>query len=305
MAIGVLGASPISSVMTVGKNEFLSVLQNKPSRSFGDEPSRYYRPYVPKRGILIGKDALRDKVIDFSKGYQFQFNPETINDVKATLYETRPYPGLPYQDYIWSGGGERIISFKLFLDNTPQSHTPTFRPSAVGSHIAQSLDTGKKYGYDETGRATLQGERGYFGKGIVDEISSQVRSAASAVTGIVASKHPTSLSWVNTDNAYSKSRVNERGVLDDVEKIQSFLYPAPLTGETTPKFAEGGVVSMNQFRPPTVAVLSIGRLYLEGIVKSAPVEYTLFDADLTPLRANVDIEFAVHEFVELNRHSSL
>ena len=71
----------------------------------------------------------------WEKGYFFQFNPQTISDNKSTEYEVRPYAGLPYNDYNWSNGGERIISFQLFLDDTPQSHIATFRPDVLADQI--------------------------------------------------------------------------------------------------------------------------------------------------------------------------
>lgn len=297
---GVLGASPINSVAKAGLSEFLSILQPKPSKAFGNDPSRYYRPYVNTRGVLINKEFLKGETIDLTKGYQFQFNPATISDVKQTLYENRSYMGLHYQDYIWSGGGERTISFQLFLDDTPQSHTRSFRPSAIGGVEAATLGTQNKYTYDENGRLTGNGEKNYFGKGLVDELVSQGKTIASSVTSVVPSNKPSRFEWTET-GAYSHSRTRERGVLDDVELIQSFLYPAPLAGENTPRFSEGGIVSPNQFRPPATAVLSIGPLYLEGIIKSAPIDYQLFDVDLCPIRATIDIEFAVNEFEEITR----
>lgn len=296
--IEVLGQSPISSVATAGRSEFMSIFRNKPSKAFGEDPNRYPRPYTSTRGILINKELVDGvKTPDLKQGYQFQFNPQTITDVKSTLYETRQYAGLPYNDYIWGGGGERIISFQLFLDNTPQSKQRSFRPTAYGSKLAKEFKTeGTGYTFDEnTGKYTL--DKGYFGKGFVDELKSQAKSIKESV---IPSKGPSSFEYIDND-AYSTSRVDERGILPEVELIQSFLYPAPLTGETTPLFAEGGVVSMNQFRPPATVILAIGPLYLEGVVKSAPVTYTLFDQDLTPIRGTVDIEFAVFEFENIER----
>lgn len=259
--ITVLGQSPVSSVATAGRSEFMSIFKNKPSRAYGEDPNRYPRAYAPTRGILINKSLVEgERTPDLKRGYQFQFNPQTITDVKNTLYETRQYAGLSYNDYIWSGGGERIISFQLFLDNTPQSKQRSFRPTAYGSKLAKEFKT----------------------------------------DGVVPSKELTSFEYVDND-AYSTSRVDERGILPEVELIQSFLYPAPLTGEDTPLFAEGGVVSVNQFRPPATVILAIGPLYLEGVVKSAPVTYTLFDQDLTPIRGTIDIEFAVFEFEDIER----
>lgn len=296
--IEVLGQSPISSVATAGRSEFMSILRNKPSKAFGEDPNRYPRPYTSTRGILINKELVDGvKTPDLKQGYQFQFNPQTITDVKGTLYETRQYAGLPYNDYIWGGGGERIISFQLFLDNTPQSKQRSFRPTAYGSKLAKEFKTeGTGYTFDgNTGKYTL--DSGYFGKGFVDELKSVGKSIKESV---VPSKGPSSFEYIDND-AYSTSRVDERGILPEVELIQSFLYPAPLTGEATPLFAEGGVVSMNQFRPPATVILAIGPLYLEGVVKSAPVTYTLFDQDLTPIRGTVDIEFAVFEFENIER----
>ena len=296
--IEVLGSSPINSVATAGRSEFMSIFRNKVSKAFGEDPNRYPRPYTSTRGVLINKEYVDGvKTPDLKQGYQFQFNPQTINDVKNTLYETRQYAGMPYNDYIWSGGGERIISFQLFLDNTPQSKQRSFRPTAYGSKLAKEFKTeGTGYTFDEnTGKYTL--DKSYFGKGVVDELKSVGKSIKERV---VPSKGPSSFEYIDND-AFSTSRVDERGILPEVEKIRSFLYPAPLTGETTPLFAEGGVVSMNQFRPPATVILAVGPLYLEGVVKSAPVQYILFDQDLTPIRGTVDIEFAVFEFENIER----
>lgn len=293
--IGVLGQSPISSVTKAGMSEFTSLLRPKPSTAYGNDPSSSYRPYVSTRGVLINKDFLKGRVVDLSKGYQFQFNPATISDVKEAVYENRGYAGLPYLDYIWGGGGTRTISFQLFLDDTPQSHTISFRPSARGDKEAATIKPESNYTYDENGRlSNIEG----IGNGRFDlkRVATEEFKSAYAKP----SPGPDKFKWVE-NGAYSHSRTKERGVLDDVELIQSFLYPAPLVGESTPKFAEGGMVTTSQFRPPATAVLCIGPLYLEGVVKSAPVEYTLFDSDLTPLRANINVEFAVFEFAEVIR----
>lgn len=295
--IETLGQSPISSVGTAGRSAFMSIFRNKTSNAFGEEPSRYLRPYTSTRGILINKEFTRSKPVDLTKGYQFQFNPQTISDVKETLYELRSYAGLPYNDYVWGGGGERIISFQLFLDNTPQSKIPAFRPTAYGSKLAKEIQVdGKGFTYDEHGRITGTGEKSYFGKEFVDELRSTGKSIANSFS---PSKGPSKFEYKG--EAYSTSRIDERGILPEIEKIQSFLYPAPLVGENTPLFAEGGVVNTTQFRPPATVILAIGPLYLEGVVKSAPVQYTLFDQDLTPIRGTVDIEFAVFEFETITR----
>lgn len=103
-------------------------------------------------------------------------------------------------------------------------------------------------------------------------------------------------------SAYSSTRVHERGILPEIEKLQSFTYPATVKGEDIPLFASGGVISQNQFRPPAVTIFSYGPMYYEGVVKNVDVEYTLFDADLTPLRATVNVEFAAFEFEDTTKN---
>lgn len=289
--IETLGQSPINSAVTAGRSEFTSIFRNKVSNSFAEDPNRYPRAYTTVRGVMINKEFLQSKTPDLLQGYYFQFNPQTIDDVKNTLYEVRQYSGLSYNDYIWGGGGERIISFQLFLDNTPQSKTVSFRPTSYGSKEANSIRTeGNGFAYDSEGRIKK-----------VLTPKTTLKETLSDYTGIsTPQKGPSSFEYVD-NGAFSKSRIDERGILPEVEKLQSFLYPAPLTGESTPLFAEGGIVSAMQFRPPATVILAVGPMYLEGVVKSAPVKYTLFDQDLTPLRATVDIEFAVFEFEEITR----
>ena len=227
---------------------FYSLFRSGTSNAFSGDTGRNHRGYTLTRGIIISSEDLKKSL--WEKGYFFQFNPQTISDNKATAYEVRPYAGLPYNDYNWSNGGERIISFQLFLDDTPQSHIASFRPDVLADQI------------DKT------------------------------------STNKNAFQWTSS-GAYSRTRAHERGVLDKVELLQSFLYPAPVDNEETPKFAQGGVVSMNQFRPPATLVFALGPIYLEGVLKSAPVNYTLFDSDLTPIRATVDVEIGVFEYQSL------
>lgn len=249
----------LNTAAIVGLGQFKSIFQRIQGGGWGN-PSRYPRGYSNTRGILIAREAIRRKELDFSEAYYFQFNPQQVSDVKEALYEIRPYGGLSYNDYIWNGGGERIISFQLFLDNTPQSKTSIFRPTAYNSQEANTIVPESK---NSDGSFEFVGE------------------------------------------AFSVSRVHERGILPEIEKIQSFLYPAKVGDERTPRFSEGGVISAIQFRPPDVVVLALGPIYLEGFIKSAPITYSLFDSDLTPLRATVDIEFAVTEYAEINREINL
>lgn len=227
------------------------------------------RSYSSTRGVLISDDELSKAKPDMKKAYYFQFNPSEIQDVKETIYEVRPYAGLSYNDFIWGGGGERNISFQLFLDNTPGSKTSFFRPKSYNSELANKPDT-----------------------------KSSVSIKSATLTDIKLNIPPR---FSYSGQAFSNTRVHKRGVLPEVELVQSFLYPAPMKEDNPqiPRFSEGGIVSFNQFRPPAIAVLSIGPIFLQGIVKSASVTYTLFDEDLTPIRATIDVEFSVFEYENL------
>lgn len=251
-----LGSTPLSTAVSAGHKAFTSIFRNKPSTAYSEDAYRYPRSYVREAGLLIAYDYVKDvgkgESPDFSKGYYFQFNPQTIQDTKSTIYETRSYAGFPYVDHIWSNGGERSVTFQLFLDDTP------------GSDVADLRE-----------RATIMASGGIM-----------------YTTG--------------EGTNFSATRRHPRGILDSVEKIQSFLYPAPLkntdgTDVATPQFASGGIVELTQFRAPEKAVVTIGALYYSGYVKAAPVTYELFDSDLTPIRGAIDLEFAVDEFKDINK----
>lgn len=282
--MGILGINPITTIKKAGMSAFTSLLTPSPSKAYAE--GRNPREYVTTRGILIAKSELEKSNPDLNAGYYFQFNPQTISDSKSTLYETRGYTGLAYNDYYWRGGGERTITFQLFLDNTPQSKTNMFRPTAYGSKLANELKQTKTSAV--TTKETIIG----------GEMASIVRGMDSYYNRKESNKYG---GLVLEGDAYSNTRIDERGILPEVEFLQSFLYPEPLLNEETPQFASGGVVTATQFRPPATVVFALGPLYLEGIVKEAPVQYTLFDKDLTPIRGTMDITLAVFEFENLSR----
>lgn len=283
--LSIIGSNPINSAKTWAMKSFVSLLRGKVSNAFSDSPR--LRGYVTTRGFLISKQELMkvDSEDLWKSGYMFQFNPSQIQDIKNTSYETRPYAGFPYVDYIWAGGGERVISFQLIVDDTPQSHTATFRPETFGSHRAQSIKTN----VSDSGKTNT----------VKKQISDDFKGAVS-VSGISLSKAPKNIEWDSTTGAYSITRIHERGTLDAVEKITQYLYPARGRKRNAtsmlpiPHFSTGGIIEVEQFRPPAIVVFSFGNnYYLEGVIKSANTTHTLFDADLTPIRSTIDIEFGV------------
>lgn len=270
--IEILGQSPINTAVKAGLDKFYSVFTRKPSAGVTGDLTHTPREYVPTRGLLIRKEDIQKASANLAQdGYYFQFNPDKVSDNKGTEWSTVPYPGLNYNDYAWGHGGERTITFQLFIDDTPGSHTAGFRPEAYGSSLAWELKT----------------------EGVTAGKQNVQDTDKNAV--------PTSpdLRWKQNRNAHSNTRMSERGVMDVVDKITQFLYPA-YRGNDRPKFASGGIVDDSQFTPPPTAVLVLGPRYFEGIVKAAPVEYLLFDADLTPIRATINVEFAAYEFADVH-----
>ena len=299
--LGILGSSPINTVKQAGISAFTSLLTPAPSRAYSE--GRNHREYVSTRGILIAKSKLTTNPNSIiGNGYYFQFNPQTIQDSKNTQYETRGYTGLAYSDYYWKGGGERVISFQLFMDNTPGSKTRMFRPTAYGSKLANEPASVKNFGYiGEDGSIVSQNVSGV---GRAESSRELFKGEVTSLKSTYVAPKPGPSGFDLHGDAFSNTRIDERGILPEVELIQSFLYPEPLNGEETPKFAEGGVVSSTQFRPPATVVFALGPIYLEGVIKAAPVTYTLFDKDLTPLRATMNIEIAVFEYENLTRQIS-
>lgn len=92
------------------------------------------------------------------------------------------------------------------------------------------------------------------------------------------------------------------GVVDDVQFLQSFLYPT-LSDAEAPRFLYGGAAPAEQFAAPPTAVFVYGNFYFEGLVKTVNPEYTLFDHRLIPRRCNVQVTFQVfeEEFVRPNQ----
>ena len=298
--IELLGQAAVNTAVKAGLDRFFSAFRSVPTRVVaGEMASTSPRSYVTTRGILLRREDVMKPAGNWDPNdwYYFQFNPDHVTDTKGTEYSIVPYPGLNYNDYAWSHGGERIITFQLFLDDTPQSHTAGFRPTAYGSHLASSpeIPGATDSSYKLTKESFFGRQADWAKNSLVDEWDTLKNEAMAQFDNIV--NRPPRWKWSQTD-AFSRTRMSERGVMDVVEKITQFLYPAYVSSDR-PRFASGGIVDNTQFRPPSTAILVMGPRYFEGIVKSAPVEYTLFDTDLTPIRATINIEFAAYEFAEI------
>lgn len=105
--------------------------------------------------------------------------------------------------------------------------------------------------------------------------------------------------WGNAGNE-SLAFTSPRGTLDNVELLNSFLYPRLKVNVSSPslpvpKFTSGGVVPEHQFIPPPTAIFCYGEYYLRGLVRDVSVTHELFNKDLVPVRSTCDVTFAVLE----------
>lgn len=108
------------------------------------------RKYIELRGLLVPKKTGRGvngNGYDDARKLLFQFNPAEIRVQKDTQYSYKGYAGLDYGDYVWAGGGEKTISFDLFLDATAGSYTSYFRKTSdTGIRTVSDVRTSRSRG---------------------------------------------------------------------------------------------------------------------------------------------------------------
>lgn len=67
------------------------------------------------RAFLIPLDSYKADAPIVSKQRSFQYFPHTIEDARASNYQTKVIPGLSHPLYQWTSGGARTISFEAFF----------------------------------------------------------------------------------------------------------------------------------------------------------------------------------------------
>ena len=63
--------------------------------------------------------------VDTGERIMFTLNPESIEDRKATDYASVGIPGMSHPRYQFTGGGERELSFKIYLHKGAGEDVPT------------------------------------------------------------------------------------------------------------------------------------------------------------------------------------
>lgn len=137
-----LGISSPLEIATRQQNERLLAEKQASLGRYGHNPARvngYSENTYPTaaRGVICEKGC-EDKP---SRILIFQFNPETITDVKSNNYNTKAYSGFTFNDNVWASGGERIISFKLQFIASAAFNTPFFgKEVSYGNDQVSTLD---------------------------------------------------------------------------------------------------------------------------------------------------------------------
>ncbi len=105
---------------------------------------------------------------------------------------------------------------------------------------------------------------------------------------------------------YGIENLNPRGVLPMVEKLTKFQYPVPEKGRAL--FLSGGLADVSAFKrfsSPPIAIFVFGSYYMEAVVPSVNVKYTLFNKDLVPVRAECDVTLKIIESYVVDIDTSL
>lgn len=113
----------ITDAINDPQNTFQSVSDENPG--IGEE-----RKYSSIRGMFVPKQLGSDDFDDKRK-LLFQFNPDEIRTEKDAAWNVRSNPGMDFNDYLWSNGGEKLLTFKLWFDATAGSHSSFFRRSEL------------------------------------------------------------------------------------------------------------------------------------------------------------------------------
>lgn len=83
------------------------------------------RDPVPYSGVVRGVLAPVG-FTSFNEVLTFQFNPEVINDRKATDWQNGPLLGFAHLQYLWMSGGARQLNFELHFEATGDVNSKIF-----------------------------------------------------------------------------------------------------------------------------------------------------------------------------------
>lgn len=92
------------------------------------------------------------------------------------------------------------------------------------------------------------------------------------------------------------------GVMDMIEKLQTFQYPI---SSEKPRFVGNVATPSPRFEAPPIVVFSFGHFYMECGLTGLDISYDLFDEDLIPRRALANVTLTVYDFDRIVKNSNL
>lgn len=104
------------------------------------------------------------------------------------------------------------------------------------------------------------------------------------------------------DSIRNLDQVFPNGIMDNIEKLQSFQYPI---SKERPRFVGNVATPSARFEAPPLLIFCFGPFYMECALTSLDVSYELFDKKLVPRRAICSVTLTVYEFERIIINSSL
>lgn len=108
--------------------------------------------------------------------------------------------------------------------------------------------------------------------------------------------------WDGYGNILNLDQVFPNGIMDNIEKLQSFQYPI---SKERPRFVGNVATPSARFEAPPLLTFCFGPFYMECALTALDVSYELFDKKLVPRRAICSVTLTVYEFERIIVNSSL
>lgn len=237
----------------------------------------------------------------------FQFNPTEINNNKVPNYSQISIPGLDFQSIIWTSGGPYTLAFKVSFDHRPD-HVKTSQPltkptdsqnQAPGISKFDRLKGSVQSVAQNTLIASIPGS---------SQVQSAINTAKLALNGIpkVDLNLLDTSKYLTVDN---KDYNEDLGVLPHIAAIQSFLRPIDTSdvnnrdqyklGNLQQTLAtirtKNNTATNRKFRGTPDCFFQYGNRVWRTKMLSAPIQETIYNQKLVPVRIDVDVTLIVIE----------
>jgi len=217
----------------------------------------------PARAYIIPLDIHHSDLILTGERKSFQYFPETVNDTRATNYQTKVIPGLSHPLYQWTSSGAREITFQVIFTRDralSDDEKKSLNSSSTSSKRAIVTD-------DIFNKQDLKNNR---------DVSLSSAATFGRSTDLRNVDIPSAVAWLRS---FTYPEYSQDGNGQNSGTPQRPYPPRKLILGLPGTRINYGVPSL----PPS-------EVYC--IMLGCPVTYTSFFADGTPRVARVDLSFA-------------